>query len=339
MKKSFIHQTPEERLASNTEQNLSALDKTTKSIEQTTKAIEGLHSSIKDKSVEINGFTGVIKSLKKTNEAIENVRDPKIPQKLEEVKSASLISNKLLKDIRDKKIPERPEVQKVEIEGAELVTIKGVKGDKGEKGDKGDKGEKGDSIKGEKGDEGERGLTGNTGQKGDKGDSIKGEAGKSGKDGKDGTDGKDADDKKILKEVLKKLPDITQDTMNQIGVAGGGPTYVWLDDAIRISDHVREINFGTGISASYSGGRITLTGTGGGTNVATEKLTPTASGADITLDLTALANTFDTIQWVAKNGQILDSSDATYGWSRVTNTITVLTATDTDIFLVHYSYT
>src|SRR3990167_66755 len=141
MKKSFIHQTPEERLASNTEQNLSALDKTTKSIEQTTKAIEGLHSSIKDKSVEINGFTGVIKSLKKTNEAIENVRDPKIPQKLEEVKSASLISNKLLKDIRDKKIPEPlpfPEFPKemvVTMKGLSVITLKGEKGDRGEKGD------------------------------------------------------------------------------------------------------------------------------------------------------------------------------------------------------------
>lgn len=69
-----------------------------------------------------------------------------------------------LKDIAEK---EQPDVQKVELRGAELVTIKGEKGEKGEKGDKGDsivgpKGEKGE--KGDKGDKGDRGDVGERGE-------------------------------------------------------------------------------------------------------------------------------------------------------------------------------
>src|SRR3990167_7398948 len=100
--------------------------------------------------------------------------------------------NDTMEKIAEKEMPEHPampeipetkfpEVQKIEIQGAEVVTIKGEKGEKGDKGDKGDtgeRGEKGDSIQGEKGEKGDRG---------EDGQSIKGETGERGEKGKDGT--------------------------------------------------------------------------------------------------------------------------------------------------------
>src|SRR3990167_2067443 len=94
--------------------------------------------------------------------------------------------NDTMEKIAEKEMPEHPampeipetkfpEVQKIEIQGAEVVTIKGEKGEKGDKGDTGERGEKGDSIQGEKGDRGEDGQ------------SIKGETGERGEKGKDGT--------------------------------------------------------------------------------------------------------------------------------------------------------
>lgn len=101
------------------------------------------------------------------------------------------------------------------------------------------------------------------------------------------------------------------------------------------------IDLNTGLSGTDLGGSIVefdASGGGAGTNVATQKLIPTTSGSNITLDLTGLAHTFTSIQFISKNGQIMDSSDATYGWSQSTNTVTVLNAANTDIFLVNYNY-
>lgn len=75
--------------------------------------------------------------------------------------------------------------QKVELMGAEIVTIKGQKGDKGEKGEKGDKGERGE--KGDKGDTGEQGPQGIQGEQGEPG--APGWPGLDGDDGKDGEPG------------------------------------------------------------------------------------------------------------------------------------------------------
>src|SRR3990167_7636127 len=97
--------------------------------------------------------------------------------------------NDTMEKIAEKEMPEHPampeipetkfpEVQKIEIECAEGVTIKGEKGEKGDKGDTGERGEKGDSIQGEKGEKGDRG---------EDGQSIKGETGERGEKGKDGT--------------------------------------------------------------------------------------------------------------------------------------------------------
>jgi hypothetical protein len=72
---------------------------------------------------------------------------------------------------------------KVEIEGAETVTIKGEKGDKG---DTGEQGPQGESITGPQGPQGIQGETGPQGPQGEP--------------------GKDADETVIVKEVLKKIP-------------------------------------------------------------------------------------------------------------------------------------
>lgn len=114
-----------------------------------------------------------------------------------------------LKKIAEKETPEMPETHKVELMGAEVVTIKGEKGDKGDspseeelvelvtplipepiKGDKGDKGERG-----EKGDKGERGEDGSNGEKGDKGDL-----------GEKGADGS-PDTPEQIREKLESLKD------------------------------------------------------------------------------------------------------------------------------------
>jgi hypothetical protein len=125
------------------------------------------------------------------------------------------------------------------------------------------KGDKGDSVQGEKGDKGEKGEEGKAGKDGKKGE--KGERGEKGSDGKQGSSGQDGkiveiDEGKIVKkittEVLKRIPET--DTMNQMG--GVGVVLTYLNDGNRISDHVREINFSTGLSPVYEGnGRITVT--------------------------------------------------------------------------------
>lgn len=100
-------------------------------------------------------------------------------------------------ELADKISKNKIESMKVEIKGAELVTIKGEKGEKGDTGEKGDQGEKGD--KGDKGDTGENGLPGEKGDRGEKGDvgetgpqgiqGMKGEKGDKGDKGEKGDHG------------------------------------------------------------------------------------------------------------------------------------------------------
>lgn len=110
-----IHETPEERLAKNTEGTIDAIHGTSEMVRQTTKAVESLASVIKDKSVSITGFTGVIASLKKNTEALEKLSPTKVVQKLEEIKSATLITNQLLKKIEKHVSREPVPFPKIEI--------------------------------------------------------------------------------------------------------------------------------------------------------------------------------------------------------------------------------
>lgn len=94
----------------------------------------------------------------------------------------------------------------------------------------------------------------------------------------------------------------------------------------------------SGISATDSGSgvaAVTAAGGAAGSNVATEVLTPTTSGANITLDLTALAHTFVAIEVVFRNGQ---ATTPVSDWSRSGNTITVTGADNTEKFQVQYTY-
>lgn len=98
-----IHQTPEQQQAINSENSFEELKKHGDKLDNVQGAIEKMSESIKDKTIETLGFTGIIQHLKGTNSEA-------VIRKLEEIKSAMLITNKLLKDIKQKDIifPEIP---------------------------------------------------------------------------------------------------------------------------------------------------------------------------------------------------------------------------------------
>lgn len=104
---------------------------------------------------------------------------------------------------------ETPEILKVEIVGAEVVTITGEQGIQGEKGDQGEKGETGEKgDKGEPGKDGKDGQDGKDGEKGEPGEdgqSIKGDTGPMGPPGKDGTDADATEEIEKLREEIKSL--------------------------------------------------------------------------------------------------------------------------------------
>lgn len=154
---------------------------------------------------------------------------------------------------------------------------------------------------------------------------------------KDGRAGKDAEpfDMSVIEKMLEgrkfrlehvegleQTLSVFKNFMARGGVRGGGDT----------------VGAGTGISIVNIGGVRVISATSSGANVATEQLTPTQAGSSVTLNLTGLTHTFIAILGVYKNGQLLIPSDATFGWSRIGNTITVLNAFDTDSFQVQYTY-
>ena len=120
------------------------------------------------------------------------------------------------------KMPEMPDTHKVEIVGAELVTIKGEKGDTGEKGERGDKGDKGENGKdGKNGIDGKKGL-----------DGLNGLDGRDGAPGKDGVDGKDGAEAKPAKEWTKEeLIELIRPLIPQrTGIFGGRQRDMWIDE-------------------------------------------------------------------------------------------------------------
>lgn len=311
MKKHLIHQSPEEKLANTSASTVSAINAQTK---ETTKAFENLEK------VEVDGFLGVIKATKEGS------------RKIEEVKSSSLVANRTLKAIEKNTTPK--ETQKIEILGVELLTIKG---DKGETGDKGDKGETGETVIGPKGEKGE---------KGDKGDAVTGPKGDSGTDGKDGVDGlpgKDGKDgspdspeevvskvnsasKKIRPEQVRGLPEVMKAVdsygSNPSGGAGGGPTYVFQNEGVRLSEYVTTLNFvGDGITAAYMGGGVvTITVAGGAGTTYTETPSGLINGSNVTY---TTAHDINTVYTFGINGQYLHP---TTDYSTSGSTITMVTA-------------
>lgn len=244
-----IHQSPEDKLALNSEGQLSAVSKTCQKLDEVKQAIQDHHETAKDKTIETLGFTGVIQNQQETTKIIDSLKDDinhpiDVVRKLEEVKSAGLITNKLLKDISKKEVPEPKEFPKemeVSLRGVSVVTIKGDKGDRGEKGERGITG--GQGTQGERGSEGKTGKVGTKGAKGDRG-----EKGKDGLGGADGTDGSpDTPDeiiakinssiKKIDAEQVRGLADLIRAIervgTHPVGYGGGG-----ANDPFRIRDEV-----------------------------------------------------------------------------------------------------
>lgn len=280
--------------------------------------------------------------------AIQRIPPPDhttIVRKLDEVKSANLIANKVLKDISDKEVPTSMEVS---IKGISVLTLKGDKGDRGLQGLKG--------LRGEKGDKGEKGIQG-----------IPGKEGKNGKDGKEGVDGKDGlpgtngvdglpglpgkegenaspDEPDVLVEKIntsKKLIDAHKvkglrdmiDTVDQIGKnpqgklenVGGANPLIMLSNGVRVSDFITELNFSTNITPVYDGnGRVTLTASGSGGTTYSETPSGTVNGVNVTFTTT---HTITTVLNFAINGMYLHPT-ADYSTSGTTITFVSAPAAD-----------
>jgi len=131
-----------------------------------------------------------------------------------------------LEKIANKEMPkmEIPDTHKVEIAGAEVITIKGEKGDVGDKGDQGEMG-----LNGKDGKNGKDGIDGRNGL-----DGLNGIDGKNGENGKDGSPDTAEQVKEKLLEVGLNIEDITdlKDTLEEIKnikekkvMFGGGFSY------------------------------------------------------------------------------------------------------------------
>lgn len=115
-----------------------------------------------------------------------------------------------------------------------------------------------------------------------------------------------------------------------------------MDEGVTIVNPANSFDFvGGGVTATAPAtdqAQISIPGAAAGSNSAVEKLTGTQSGTSVTLDLTGLANTFVAIRAIFKDGQALTPGDTQFGWTRVTNTITILNADAGQAFLVDYTY-
>lgn len=327
-----IHETNEDRLASTSARTLSAVEKVNEKLVEATKAIKELHLSSKDKTTEIEVGAGVVKTLKQITTSLDGVQEDikkssKVVEKLDEVKSASLITNRHLKEIKDKK---PKELQKVELVGVNdlLANLKWVKGATGEKGKDGK-----DGAKGEKGDIGKSGKDGKDGRDGKNGVDGKDGVGTNGENGRDGVDGKDGSPdtpdevvekvneakKKIDPKQIRGLKDVMEAVdaygSNPVGIGSGANQIKYRNSSgAIISDHVTDLEFGTGITPSYSGGKITLTASGGGVTVET----PTG--------LVNSSNTVYTVtgepEWVVADGSTyFDGAGYTYAALSITMSV------------------
>lgn len=335
--KKTIHTTSEDIRTQAAEDAVSAIN-------ENTKAIKSLHETAKDKSHEILGFTGVVKSLNKNNKAVTDlgntINNPaKVVEKLDEIKSSSLVTNQKLDKIYKKDFPvpkDFPTEMNVSLKGISLVKIKGEKGDTGNEGKRGEKGERGDQgtqgIKGERGAKGEKGDTGSDGKKGEKG-----KDGRDGKDGKDGTDGENIDPKlvKSMENALRVVDSFGKNPVGAYQNVGGANPLIMLSNGVRISDFITELNFSTNVTAVYSGsGRVTLTATGGGSTTFSETPSGTIDGAN---KVFTTLHTITTVINFALNGQFIHPSE----YTAVGTTVTFTTAPDVTLsglpFTIIYS--
>ncbi len=161
-------------------------------------------------------------------------------------------ANSSLKQIADSPLPE---IQKVSLEGVDVITLKG---DKGEQGDKGDTGEKGqDGLPGSNGTDGKNGKDGLSGINGQDGVD-----GRNGKDGQNGIDGSsdtpdqiiekiNTSDEQIDKERIAGLDELEKkiDSTQRQPLFGGGNRPITIQQAgVMKTKNARVLNFkGTGV--------------------------------------------------------------------------------------------
>lgn len=252
----------------------------------------------------------------------------------------------------------------VELLSSMQAMNKSVATVKGDKGDQGDKGERGFSLAGPPGPQGKEGKEGPPGKTaigppGPPGESIIGPPGPSGTDGSPDTPEEVRGKLQSLKgeerldaSAIKNLPVLRTETrlpeISLFGSRPGGAHHLQVTiNGVNIGQDIKRLDFaGAGVVVERVGDGnavVTISGGAGGTSIATEKLTGTQSGNNATLDLTGLAHTFATIQFVTRNGQVIvpgnaAGADGSSAWSRSSNTITVYSADAADIFLVCYSY-
>ncbi len=229
-------------------------------------------------------------------------------------------------------IPEQKDVQKVSLEGVEVVTLKGEKGDKGDIGEQGIQGEKGDTgadstVAGPRGDRGEMGEPGL--------DGLDGEDGKDGVDGKDGSPDtpqqvrdkletlteEERLDISAIKGMEKTIADI-KSSNKTVQFRGGTVPIAITNAGVMVDKNVRYINFvGSGVNSVVRSGTgvvtVTISGGGGGTTY-TETPTGNIDGVNVTY---TTAHTITTVLMFAINGQFLHpTTDYTFTGTTITMT-------------------
>lgn len=262
MKKALIHQTPAEKLANNSASTISAIQ------QNTTEVIKALKANTPDNS-----------------ELITKLQENK--QKLDEVKSATLITNQQGKKSNEllEKIAERKESAVVSFDtgDAEVVTITGDKGEPGKDGK--------DGLDGKDGVPGMDGLDGKDAVAPTVAEILRhvrvpkdGRDGLDGINGREGTDGSPDTSDEIIEKVntaTKKIEGARVRGFTELeraianygsnpsgGVISGGKTVRYLDEGVEASAHVTELNFGTGLTLTYAGdGRVTVSSSASGGNV------------------------------------------------------------------------
>lgn len=219
---------------------------------------------------------------------------------------------------------------------------------------------------GKDGATGAQGPTGATGPKGEKGDSIAGPQGASGEDGLDGTNGEHGNDGKPGQAPSHEWDGTKIRFQNSDGSWGEwtdlrgptgatgqsfGPGEGSIGGGLT---RVRGTNFEMqGVNQIFFGDNIILTrigdgsvradaqGGAAGTRIMTESLIPTTSGSNITLDLTTMSHAYTAVQFVTRQGQILQTSDNGDGssyWTQSGDTVTVFNAAADEKFTVQATY-
>ena len=317
MRQSRIHKSSEEQSADDT---LSAVHENTDKIE----------SAIKESG---RIMDSAIDSLK------NHIGQPEVViRKLEEVKSATLITNSLLKGFRDKDSVE-VSVKPTEMVNAFFSLLKGQKGDTPTTeeltntikplipapipGKDGAPGRDGESVIGPQGKDGIPGLPGKDGE------SIVGPPGKDGQDGSPDAPDEvvtkvNSSSKKIDAERVRGLPEVVRQiesyASNPQGAyaSGGANQLTFQDEGTRItnSENVTAINFtGAGLTATYAGSGVLTLDSSSGSGTVTSVSVTTANGVSGTVATAtttpAISITLGAITPTTVNGLTITSTTGT----------------------------